>query len=384
MVAASFVSGGVVYNPTDTTNFSVTSASPTLILTANPSSISAGQVSQLSWTSTNTTSCVAAGGWSGTKSLAGNQAVQPSQTTTYSITCTGPAGQVTRQVTVTVIGQSLTVSITPTAVNLRPGQTQQFVAEVRYNGVIVTPTSLTWLVTTPAAGTIDPQTGLFEAGSITASFPLAIRADAAYVGQSAFGRASVNIYTGIQIRGNVSGQAVTGLTFLDPKSIVVGRSLTNLTGERIELPGYEFTDTEEWAGRVAQMRITTSRLVREFGREMSAGRISGIFNLNSPASSSPMSGVTANDFLNPEGGVWVHRGDLVIDQTTFYNRGTIIVLGGDVEINGSLNYGTSDIRKDSFGLIVLDENGLGGNITMKANGQSIIGAYFATGDLRIE
>lgn len=380
---ATYVRDGIVYYPTDSANLTVTAAPPTLILTANPSNIAAGQVSQLSWTSTNAATCSASGGWSGVKATAGNQFVQPAITTTYTLTCTGPGGQVTRQVTVAVTAQNLIVNVAPDSVTLRPGQTQQFTATVQQNGAIVIPTSLKWSVLNPLAGQIDENSGLFTAGAAIGDYPAVIKAEVVYNTLVGSDYASVKIFVGIQVRGNVSGEDVTGLTLLDPKSIVVARSLTNLTGQRIDLPGYEFTGTEEWAGVVARMRTTTDRLVSEFGRDFTPNRVHTTYNLNSPAGSLPTSGVV-NDFLRPEGGVWVHRGDLVIDSTTFYNRGTIIVLGGNVSIIGSLKYGTSDVRKDSFGLIVLDENGLGGNITIKADGQSIIGAYFATGDLRIE
>jgi hypothetical protein len=74
--------------------------SPTASLTANPSSISQGQSSTLSWTSTNTTSCSAA--WTSSKATSGSQSVTPGATTTYSITCSGAGGSASSSATVTV------------------------------------------------------------------------------------------------------------------------------------------------------------------------------------------------------------------------------------------------------------------------------------------
>ncbi len=77
-------------------------AAPTLTLTANPVNISSGAATQLTWSSTGATQCTASGGWTGSKSATGgNTQVNPSGNTTYSLTCTGPGGSVTRDVIVT-------------------------------------------------------------------------------------------------------------------------------------------------------------------------------------------------------------------------------------------------------------------------------------------
>lgn len=83
-------------------NFSSTSA-PMLTFTASPTNVTPGAgsaSSTLSWSSTNATLCTASDGWSGSKSLVGNEVVQPSATTTYSLLCSGPGGSVSKSVTV--------------------------------------------------------------------------------------------------------------------------------------------------------------------------------------------------------------------------------------------------------------------------------------------
>lgn len=75
---------------------------PTLDFTADPTAIDEGGSSTLEWTSTNATSCTASDGWSGAKDLSGNEVVTPDVTTTYTLTCTGINGEVTKSATVTV------------------------------------------------------------------------------------------------------------------------------------------------------------------------------------------------------------------------------------------------------------------------------------------
>ena len=75
---------------------------PTLSFTATPTTVTAGDNSTLTWASTNATSCVASNGWSGTKSLSGNEQVSPSSTTTYALDCTGAGGTIHKEVTVNV------------------------------------------------------------------------------------------------------------------------------------------------------------------------------------------------------------------------------------------------------------------------------------------
>ncbi|HEX2610351.1 MAG TPA: glycoside hydrolase domain-containing protein, partial [Gemmatimonadales bacterium] len=95
-----FVSGGVC-----TASMGFTSASctpPTVTLTANPMSVNAGNSSTLTWSSSNATSCVASGGWSGSQPTSGSKSVTPSGTTTYTLTCSGTGGAITKSATVSV------------------------------------------------------------------------------------------------------------------------------------------------------------------------------------------------------------------------------------------------------------------------------------------
>ena len=83
-------------------------------LTVNPASVPSGGTTQLTWTSTDATSCTASGGWSGTKTTTGTATSSAlSATTTFTLTCAGAGGSGSDSKTVTIVGAptvSLTVS----------------------------------------------------------------------------------------------------------------------------------------------------------------------------------------------------------------------------------------------------------------------------------
>lgn len=96
---------------------SAQSAVPTLTLTASKSSMTASSkpayadLPTLSWSSANTTSCIASGtGWSGKTGLSGSQKVNPPVTTMYTLTCVGDGVSVTKSVTITVTTSLQTAS----------------------------------------------------------------------------------------------------------------------------------------------------------------------------------------------------------------------------------------------------------------------------------
>jgi parallel beta-helix repeat protein len=93
-------------NSTDTKS-SCTPPLPTVTFTAAPTAVAKGGASTLTWSSTNATSCVAGGAWSGTKPVSDSQ-VMANLTTgkTYNLTCSGIGGTTTKSVTVTVNSQS--------------------------------------------------------------------------------------------------------------------------------------------------------------------------------------------------------------------------------------------------------------------------------------
>jgi hypothetical protein len=81
----------------------IADSAPTLTLTASPSSVAAGGLTTLSWTTTNATACAASGGaFTGSQATgSGSTSVVVSASTTYTLTCTGPGGSASQTATVT-------------------------------------------------------------------------------------------------------------------------------------------------------------------------------------------------------------------------------------------------------------------------------------------
>ncbi len=65
-----------------------------------------GTAVQLSWNSSDTSTCTASGGWSGPRDTAGSENIgELWETTTFSLTCTGDGGSTTVSTTVSVAGR---------------------------------------------------------------------------------------------------------------------------------------------------------------------------------------------------------------------------------------------------------------------------------------
>lgn len=83
----------------------------TASLSASPSSITSGNYSLLTWSSTNATSCTGTGFNTG-GATSGSVSVAPGSTTSYSVSCTGAGGTATKSATVTVAAATAPPSIT--------------------------------------------------------------------------------------------------------------------------------------------------------------------------------------------------------------------------------------------------------------------------------
>jgi RHS repeat-associated protein len=81
-------------------------APPTVTISGDPEMIQVGESSTLTWSSTNADSCVIEPDI-GSVDANGSSTVSPTETTTYTITATGPAGTATSQTVVTVTGGEL-------------------------------------------------------------------------------------------------------------------------------------------------------------------------------------------------------------------------------------------------------------------------------------
>lgn len=80
---------------------------PTVTLQSSAASVTSGGTVTLTWSSQNTTSCTASGGWSGSQTTAGT-ATSPAITanTTFTLTCTGSGGNAANSVTVNIATSS--------------------------------------------------------------------------------------------------------------------------------------------------------------------------------------------------------------------------------------------------------------------------------------
>ncbi len=91
-----------------TLGYNITVAAPTASLqvgspASSSATITSGQSTQLTWSSTNATSCTASGAWSGNQATSGSATISPTATSTYGLACSGAGGtSSTSSVTVTV------------------------------------------------------------------------------------------------------------------------------------------------------------------------------------------------------------------------------------------------------------------------------------------
>ncbi len=78
---------------------------PTVSLSANPPSVASGRASTLTWSSSDATSCVASGAWSGSKALSGSESTGTlTRSSEFSLSCTGSGGSASASATATVTG----------------------------------------------------------------------------------------------------------------------------------------------------------------------------------------------------------------------------------------------------------------------------------------
>ena len=88
---------------TTTVTVSNTTPSPTLSLTASPAIIDQNESSTISWSTRNVDSCNALNGWTSSNNANGSSLINSiTNSTTYSMRCTGPGGSTTNSVNVTV------------------------------------------------------------------------------------------------------------------------------------------------------------------------------------------------------------------------------------------------------------------------------------------
>jgi len=95
----------------DTVSVTVAAPPPTMSLSASPGSVAQNGSTTLNWNSTDATSCVASGDWSGNKGMSGSEAIGGLTTNSqFTLTCSGAGGSVNDTVSVTVAAPAPTLS----------------------------------------------------------------------------------------------------------------------------------------------------------------------------------------------------------------------------------------------------------------------------------
>jgi len=101
---------------------------PSVYVTANPQTLSSGNATLISWSSSNAFSCFGIGGLAGSLPMTGNQQVNVYQTTTYGVNCSNFYGSNSSQVTVSVSSAPVynsypfpTVSLSATPLTITAG-----------------------------------------------------------------------------------------------------------------------------------------------------------------------------------------------------------------------------------------------------------------------
>lgn len=94
---------------------------PTVTFTATPTTVAVGKSTLLTWSSTNATTCTAHGPWTSPQVLSGSDlSYSILSSTTFSITCTGSGGSVTKDVTVDVSSDipvpTVSLAVTPQSI----------------------------------------------------------------------------------------------------------------------------------------------------------------------------------------------------------------------------------------------------------------------------
>ncbi len=94
------------------------SPAPTVSISANPMTVTIGERSRITWSSTNATSCAASGGnWTGEKPLSDSKNTgQITYDVSFQLTCTGPGGSATNEVKVAVAAPTISITANPSTV----------------------------------------------------------------------------------------------------------------------------------------------------------------------------------------------------------------------------------------------------------------------------
>lgn len=117
---------------------------PTVSLVANPLSVTSGDTSTLTWSTTNATSCTASGAWIGSRPTAGteNSTALTASNNTFTLTCMGAGGSASKSVVVTVSD-----GVTQTGLDFQGSESTGGTVRFRFrNPLAIYPATYIWRV----------------------------------------------------------------------------------------------------------------------------------------------------------------------------------------------------------------------------------------------
>ncbi len=181
------------------------------------------------------------------------------------------------------------------------------------------------------------------------------------------------------VTGDVySGGSIIGLN-ITAGSVATANGVINITGTDYRISNYNTSlQNIQWQVMSRNFENSINQLKQERGTRLNQDIITSNFNLDSNTDNGN-GNRTPN--MYPDGKVWYHQGPLTIKATQFNGRGTIINIGGDVDIIGNVTYPNtySSTDKNSLGIIVTDGN----NININSNVKSLYGSYYSSGNINV-
>jgi phospholipase C len=190
----------------------ISSPIPTVSINANPSSITSGNQSTLTVSTTNATQVIVTGTDGSTVAMlasGGTQAVSPTSTTTYTATATGASGKVSASTTVTVMSNPApTVSITANPTLIASGSSSL---------LTVTATNATQVTVTGTDGSTFSLSASGGTKTVSPTATITYTATATGIGANATASVTITLAT---------NPALTITLIANPTSIISGSSST--------------------------------------------------------------------------------------------------------------------------------------------------------------
>ena len=212
---------------------------PTVTLTATPPSVTTGSSTNLTWSSTNATTCTASGGWTGTKATSGSEvSAALVANTSFTLACTGAGGtaSASASVTVTPLLPLITLSANPTTIATGGSSTLSWITQNANSCTAsATPANAGWSGGRATSG--SQSTGALTA---TTSFTLSCTG----AGGTAQQTATVSVVSNSAPIANagadsavVSGSQVTlsGAASSDPDGTIASYAWTQTAGPAVTL-----------------------------------------------------------------------------------------------------------------------------------------------------